>query len=92
MDLRVNIIEKHELTDIWPGKKNAYKCVMLNKDNTKFETEIPKAECELVMYLKLLKSKLNQAELTRLEELISAYGDERYYEANLDASMNDESI
>lgn len=72
------ILEKHELVDIWPGTKNAYRCKMLNGDNTTYEANIPKAECELMMYLKLLEGKLPQRQMTELKNLIEVYGQEKY--------------
>lgn len=83
------ILEKHELVDSWPGTKNAYKCVVLNPDNTKATVNIPKAKCELLMYLSALKSKLSEAELTKLKKMIDEFGDERYYDAIMQEAMDD---
>lgn len=83
------IVEKHELVDLWPGKQNAYKCIVLNPDNTKSEKIIPKAQCEVLMYFLTIQHKLSQAEVTKFKTLIESYGDERYYEAQCDASMDD---
>lgn len=86
------ILEKHELIDSWPGTQNAYKCVVLDYDNTKLEERIPKAECELLMYLSSIHHKLTQPEFKNLKKLIEAFGDERYDEAMWDQSMDDEGI
>ena len=81
----MNIIEKHELVDIWPSKNNAYKCIVLNGDNTKHTIDVPKSECELVMYLKQIKHKLSQNEMLHLVKLIEEFGSEKYD----GGSMND---
>jgi hypothetical protein len=90
MWLKETILEKHELISVWPGKNNAYKCIVLEKDNSKGKHDIPKAECELNMYLNLVKHKLRPEELAKIKDLIEAYGEERVtkeqeYQAELDA-------
>jgi hypothetical protein len=87
--MKSNILKKGEIVSSWPGKDNAYKCEMLNSDNSHYQADVPKAECELVMYIKLLASKLTQREVTKLEKLIDEFGDERYYEAETNASMHE---
>ena len=72
------ILEKHELVNVWPVKRNAYKCIVLNSDNTKSEVNIPIAECELIMYLNLIKHNLNQAEMESIKKLIEKFGEEKH--------------
>lgn len=50
--------------------------------------DVLKEECELVMYLKLLKHKLTQAEMSKLENLISEYGEEQYYQGVYTENIN----
>jgi hypothetical protein len=87
--MKSNIVKKGELVNSWPGKNNAYKCEMLAPDNSHYQTDVPKAECELVMYIKLLAPKLTQKEVEKLEKLIDEFGDERYYKAEINASMHE---
>ena len=87
--MKSNILKKGELVSSWPGKDNAYKCEMLAPGNSHYQADVPKAECELVMYIKLLASKLTQKEVGKLEQLIDEFGDERYYEAQIDTSMHE---
>ena len=39
MNLKTNILIKGELSSIYPGKNNAFKCIMLNSDNSKYELD-----------------------------------------------------
>jgi len=77
-NLNIIILEKGDIVDVWPGRKNAYKCIVLNSDNTKSEMSIPKAECELLMQLHMVRSKLTESQMSALKELITSFGDERY--------------
>jgi hypothetical protein len=66
----------------------SYRCICLNKDNTKYETNVPKAECDLLMYLYLLKDQVMYSDkLIKLTELIKEYGSERYNEGDYNASI-----
>lgn len=87
--MHTNIIEKHEKVDLWPGKQNAYKCVCLNHDNSKYEATLPAKEVELIMYFKLIQHKLNERERIKLMELIEEYGHEKYEESETNQSMHD---
>ena len=86
-NLNIIILEKGDIVDVWPGRKNAYRCIVFNSDNTKSEMSIPKAECELLMQLRIMKSKLTESQMLALKELITSFGDERYYQG-----ISDESI
>lgn len=86
-NLNLTILEKGAIVDMWPGRKNAYKCIVLNSDNTKSEMSIPKAECELLMQLHMVRSKLTESQMSALKELITSFGEERY-----DQGIYDESI
>ncbi len=86
------ILERHELVDIWPGKQNAYRCVCLSSDNTKYEANIPKAECEMTMYLKSIEHKLTPGERYKLKSIIVEFGDERYEKGSESEAMNNEDI
>lgn len=76
------ILEKGDLVDLWPGKNNAYKCICLDKDNTRYEDTIPKAKCELLITLNFLRQKLNQDDIIHLAQQIEEYGNEQYAQGN----------
>lgn len=86
--LHTSFAEKNELVDIYPGRKNAYRCTYVDASDEKYDIIIPKAECELLEYLKLLKSKLAAVQMVKLENLIEMYGVEMY-EKGIDANLID---
>lgn len=90
--MKSNILTKGKLIDQWPSKQNVYECEMLRPDNTQYKTHIPKAECELIMYLKFLKDKIPPTQCEQLENLIDEYGQERYDEGEFNSSTSDEGI
>lgn len=69
------LIEKGELTD------KGYKCIVLNNDNTKSQKIIPKAECELLMYLLILQGTLRQQQMTELKKLIQNFAEEKHLQS-----------
>jgi hypothetical protein len=57
----------------------SYRCICLNKDNTKYESSVPKAECDLLMYLKdKVQYNIKSNEFDKLIDLIEEYGSEMY--------------
>lgn len=86
-NLNIKIFEKGKVISMWPGENNAYKCIVLNSDNIKDEAVIPKAECELLMKLRILESKLTRKQISDLKNLIISFGDERYDQAIIDESI-----
>lgn len=62
---------------IWPNTA-AVLVDVIGSDNKVYEATITKAEAELLLYLKDLRSKLSEREMNKLIDLIEEFGQEQY--------------
>jgi len=87
MALNMNLLTVDEDKVYWPSTKMKG-CTLLSTDNIKYQADLLPSEVEVILYLKCLKHKLNEKEINKLSELISNFGDEKYFEGAENASTD----
>lgn len=88
MNVNLNIVEVGELVDVWPGKKNAYKCKIEENGKT-FTANVPKAVCELSMAIKALEHRVSTDALEEICTLANNYGEEMYNKAEAERAIDE---
>lgn len=87
MGLHNNLIRVERDTVHYPDTKMKT-CSLLGSDNSTYEADLLPTEVDIIVYFKVLKNKLSDAEIKRLSNMIEAYGDDRAEVAVIEESID----